>query len=212
MLASVSPTSVNGEPSCPPAIGGTTSPVALPALRAVRRPFDSIEQADWDRLVDANPWSTPFSRWGVHRAWWDAYGANAHEETVVVIPADARPDARPVGIVPLMHRHEVEPGDIELRTTIRHQDGPAITAVPPDAKAVFFGASYHADYATLLAAPDDLVRRRRRARRLPRARRRPEPPAPVGRRRSPPAPLWRRRGRRPRRARSGDASGTAAGR
>ena len=60
-------------------------------------PFDSIEQADWDRLVDANPWSTPFSRWGVHRAWWDAYGANAHEETVVVIPADARPDAPPVG-------------------------------------------------------------------------------------------------------------------
>ena len=106
-------------------------------------------------LADANPWSTPFSRWGVHRAWWDAYGANAHEETVVVIPADARPDARPVGIVPLMHRHEVEPGDIQLRTTIRHQDGPALTAVPPDAKAVFFGASYHADYATLLAAPED---------------------------------------------------------
>ena len=155
MLASVSPTSLNGDPSCPPAIGESTAPVAFPALRAVRRPFDSIEQADWDRLADANPWSTPFSRWGVHRAWWDAYGANAHEETVVVIPADARPDARPVGIVPLMHRHEVEPGDIQLRTTIRHQDGPALTAVPPDAKAVFFGASYHADYATLLAAPED---------------------------------------------------------
>ncbi len=38
---------------------------------------------------------------------------------------------RPVGIVPLMHRHEVEPGDMELRTTIRHQDGPALTARRP---------------------------------------------------------------------------------
>ena len=156
MLASVSPTSLTGDPSCPPAIGDSTPPVAFPALRAVRRPFDAIEPAAWDALVDANPWSTPFSRWAVHRAWWDAYGANAHEETIVVIPADARPDAAPVGIVPLMHRHEVEAGDMELRTTIRHQDGPALTPVPPDAKAVFFGASYHADYATLLAAPADL--------------------------------------------------------
>ncbi|HEV8401591.1 MAG TPA: GNAT family N-acetyltransferase, partial [Candidatus Limnocylindrales bacterium] len=30
------------------------------------------------------------------------------------------------------------------------------TPVPPTATAVFFGASYHADYATILAAPDDL--------------------------------------------------------
>ena len=55
-----------------------------------------------------------------------------------------------------MHRHEVEPDDVELRTTIRHTDGPILTPVSPDAKAVFFGASYHADYATLLAAPGDL--------------------------------------------------------
>ena len=154
MLASVSPTSLTGDPSCPPAIG--EPPVAYPSLRAVRRPFDAIEPAVWDALADANAWSTPFSRWAVHRAWWDAYGANAHEETIVVIPADARPDATPIGIVPLMHRHEVEAGDMELRTTIRHQDGPALTPVAPDAKAVFFGASYHADYATLLAAPADL--------------------------------------------------------
>jgi CelD/BcsL family acetyltransferase involved in cellulose biosynthesis len=31
-----------------------------------------------------------------------------------------------------------------------------LTAVAPTAKAVFFGASYHADYATLLARPADL--------------------------------------------------------
>ncbi len=156
MLGGVSPTAMSVESDCPPASGASTPPVAFPAMRAVRRPFDAIERATWDALVDANPWSTPFSRWGVHRAWWDAYSANAHEETLVVIPAGAPADAAPIGIVPLMHRHEVEPGDIELRTTIRHQDGPNLTPVAPDAKAVFFGASYHADYATLLAAPGDL--------------------------------------------------------
>ena len=62
-----------------------------------------------------------------------------------------------MAIIPLMHRHEVEPGDVELKTTMRHADGPVLTPVPPDAKAVFFGASYHADYATLLCAPEDLA-------------------------------------------------------
>jgi CelD/BcsL family acetyltransferase involved in cellulose biosynthesis len=32
-----------------------------------------------------------------------------------------------------------------------------LTPVEPTATAVFFGASYHADYATILAAPDDLT-------------------------------------------------------
>ncbi len=100
----------------------------------------------------------PRSRgWAFQRAWWDAYGANAHEETLVLVPADGPDDARPAAIVPLMHRHEVEPGDLELHTSIRHQDGAHLTPVPPDAKAVFFGASYHADYATLLAAPAHLA-------------------------------------------------------
>jgi len=39
---------------------------------------------------------------------------------------------------------------------MRHADGLPLTPVPADAKAVFFGASYHADYATILAAPGDL--------------------------------------------------------
>jgi CelD/BcsL family acetyltransferase involved in cellulose biosynthesis len=55
-----------------------------------------------------------------------------------------------------MHRHEVEAGDVELRTKMRHADGPALTPVPADAKAIFFGASYHADYATILGSVDDL--------------------------------------------------------
>jgi CelD/BcsL family acetyltransferase involved in cellulose biosynthesis len=55
-----------------------------------------------------------------------------------------------------MHRHEVEAGDAATASKIRHGDGSALTPVAPTAKAIFFGASYHADYATILAAPDDL--------------------------------------------------------
>ena len=128
----------------------------MTVLRAVRRPFEAVDPDQWDALAAANPWATPFSHWAFHRAWWDGYGGNAHEETVVFVPAGAPDDADPVAIAPLMHRHEVEPDDVELRTTIRHTDGPVLTPVSPDAKAVFFGASYHADYATLLAAPADL--------------------------------------------------------
>ena len=128
----------------------------MTVLRAVRRPFEAVDPTRWDALAAANSWATPFSSWAFHRAWWDGYGPNAHEETVVMVPADGPDDAEPVAIAPLMHRHEVEPEDVELRTTIRGAHGPALTPVSPDAKAVFFGASYHADYATLLAAPADL--------------------------------------------------------
>jgi CelD/BcsL family acetyltransferase involved in cellulose biosynthesis len=157
MLAGVSPSILAGDPACPPAAGDGASPeVDRGALRAVRRAFGDLDPASWDALVAAAPAATPFSRWAFHRAWWDAYGANAHEETVVLVPAGAPDDALPVAIVPLMHRHEVEPGDIELHTTMRHAEGAPLTVVSPDAKAVFFGASYHADYATMLAAPADL--------------------------------------------------------
>jgi CelD/BcsL family acetyltransferase involved in cellulose biosynthesis len=66
------------------------------------------------------------------------------------------PSDEPIAIVPLMHRHEVEPTDAVRATKIRHGDTADLTPVPATAKAVFFGASYHADYATILAAPDDL--------------------------------------------------------
>jgi len=123
-------------------------------LRAVQRPFDSIRPEAWDALAAANPWATPFSRWAFHRAWWDAYSGSAHDQTLVVVDP-ATPD-RPVAIVPLMHRHEVEPTDAANEAHMRHGSSPPLTAVEPHAKAVFFGASYHADYATLLTAPADL--------------------------------------------------------
>jgi len=123
-------------------------------LRAVRRAFDSIADDVWDGLADRSPAATPFSRHCVQRAWWSAYGATAHDQTLVVVDA-ASPDLI-VGIAPLMHRHELEPGDLAARTTIRHQPGCELRPVPESATAVFFGASYHADYATVLAAPADL--------------------------------------------------------
>ena len=149
------------EPSCPggpAAAPDPASPSARPDRRvvAVRRPFGSIAPAVWDGLAGRNPWATPFSRWAFHRAWWDAYGDSAHDQTMVILDAAADPDAEPIGIVPLMHRHAVEPTDPATQTTMRHGSAVELTAVPPTAKAVFFGASYHADYATILTGPAEL--------------------------------------------------------
>ncbi len=102
----------------------------------------------------ASPWATPFSGWAFHRAWWDAYGSTAHEQTLVVTDPATN---RTVAIVPFMHRHQVEPADPDTRTTMRHgHEVPGLTQIAPTAKVIFFGASYHADYATVLAAPDVL--------------------------------------------------------
>jgi CelD/BcsL family acetyltransferase involved in cellulose biosynthesis len=140
------------EPACPgPADHEEAALPTAGTLHAEQRPFDSIPRQLWDRLAAANPWTTPFSEWPFQRAWWDAFGANAHEQTLVV--TDAAGAA--VAIVPLMHRHEVEPSDAQHHTTMRH-GGELLTPVPPTAKAIFFGASYHADYATILARPADL--------------------------------------------------------
>jgi CelD/BcsL family acetyltransferase involved in cellulose biosynthesis len=154
-------TSPDTEPPCPTAPGaaapGAATDTPTSALRAIRRPFDAIPQATWDALASANPWATPFSRWAVQRAWWDAYGANAHDQTLVVVDDAAPDDAPPVAIVPLMHRHEVEPDDAILHTRMRGAGHASpLTPVAPDRKAVFFGASYHADYATVLARPADM--------------------------------------------------------
>jgi CelD/BcsL family acetyltransferase involved in cellulose biosynthesis len=151
------PVSVDTEPACPdpePVASTRTSSRSQPLI-VEQCGFDALDQATWDRLASANPWSTPFSRWAFHRAWWDAYADNAHDQTLIVRDL-AAPTGDPIAIVPLMHRHEVEPGDAAVHTTMRHGAGPALTPVAPTAKAVFFGASYHADYATILAAPADL--------------------------------------------------------
>jgi len=144
---------LDAEPACPGPVLGLPKldDTPLPILRAERRAFDAIPRETWDRLASQNPWSTPFSAWAFHRAWWDAYGDNAHDETLVVCGEGA--SAEPMAIVPLMHRHEVEPTDAATRTTIRHTDDLGLTAVAPTAKAILFGASYHSDYATVLGDP-----------------------------------------------------------
>jgi CelD/BcsL family acetyltransferase involved in cellulose biosynthesis len=126
--------------------------------------FDGIPRAAWDRLFAATPAATPFSRWTFHRAWWDAYGGTAHEQYMVCLAADEASLQSQISpgdgaairaIVPLMHRHEVEPGDAETATILRRRVESG-TSVRADAKAVFMAASYHADYATLLCSPDDV--------------------------------------------------------
>jgi Acetyltransferase (GNAT) domain len=148
------------------ASGSSSAPART--LVARRVPFDAIPRAAWDRLLAVTARPTPFSRWTFHRAWWDGYGESAHEDYMVCMAAgggtvqDGGPGATPldpgsiVGIAPLMHRHEVEPDDAILHTAIRHAPRTVQTPVPDRAKAVFFAASYHADYATLLCDPADL--------------------------------------------------------
>jgi len=127
---------------------------------AVRRvPLDAIPRPAWDRLLALTARAMPFSRWTLHRAWWDAYGSTAHEQYLVCsrsLPGSSTTtDDDIVAIVPLMHRHEVEPEDAASFTVLRRPVGDG-TPVRPDATAIFMAASYHADYATILAHPDDL--------------------------------------------------------
>ena len=160
---------LEADPACPPAAesisglpaashGDPVRPETPSARRLLvrRTSLGDVAPATWDALAARSPYATPFSRWAFHRAWWDGYGATAHEETLLVEDPAAPAGSMPVAIVPLMHRHEVEPGDAEGRSTIRHGHEGPLTPVEPMAKAIFFGASYHADYATVLAAPEDL--------------------------------------------------------
>ena len=157
------------EPACPGSFHAgqapqpqtpTDAPGDARALRVEPCAFGAVPRATWDRLAARNPWATPFSSWSFQRAWWDAYGASAHDQTLIVkaraSTAGGAEAGEPVALVPLMHRHEVEATDAATASKIRHGDVSALTPVPASAKAVFFGASYHADYATILASPGDL--------------------------------------------------------
>ncbi len=133
------------------------STTASGALVARPLRFDDIPRAVWDRLYAATPAATPFSRWTIQRAWWDAYGSTAHDHHLACYPAsDADPGPDSIrAIIPLMHRHVVEAEDEATATALRRRSLLG-RRVRPDAKAVYFGASYHADYATVLADPSDV--------------------------------------------------------
>ena len=93
---------LDAEPACPGAAEALpdTTDRALGTLRAERRPFDDDRARGLGRTRGADAVGDAFSSWAFHRAWWDAYAANAHEETLAVVPADAPPGADPVAIVP----------------------------------------------------------------------------------------------------------------
>jgi CelD/BcsL family acetyltransferase involved in cellulose biosynthesis len=145
---------LEADPACPDAGIEAAPPARSRDLVVRRQPFADIPRETWDRAAARNPWATPFASWAFHRAWWDGYGENAHEQTLVVVDP-ASPSADPAAIVPLMHRHAVEPSDASTHTQIRHAARAPLTSLPPATKTVFFGASYHADYATILGAPAD---------------------------------------------------------
>ena len=147
---------LDAEPACPGPAETLQRHAPAGGLRVERSSIADIPRDTWDELVARNPWATPFSGWAFQRAWWDAYGANAHEETLILYSGDPDSGAAPAAIAPLMHRHEVEPTDAATHTRMRHGAEIELTPVPPTATAIFFGASYHADYATILAAPADL--------------------------------------------------------
>jgi CelD/BcsL family acetyltransferase involved in cellulose biosynthesis len=153
----VTPLTLDAEPACPASTAPADNASSGAALRVEPRSIRDIPRDRWDALAARSTWATPFSGWAFQRAWWDAYSDNAHEETLVLCP-DRPSGGDPVAIVPLMHRHEVEPGDELTQTKLRHGADRTLTPVPPSATAIFFGASYHADYATILAAPEDLPR------------------------------------------------------
>ncbi len=138
-----------------------TAPCPAPAqtgeLSTRRATFDDIPRATWDRLLARTACPSPFSRWTVHRAWWDAYASTAHAQYLLVAPvgSDHASTDETVAIVPLMHRHPERGRDRDSATHLRRpaEDGPVI----PDAPTVFMAASYHADYATFLCDPADLA-------------------------------------------------------
>ncbi len=117
-------------------------------MRLDRRPFAEIPKVTWDRLHALTAAASPFSAWTFHRAWWDAYGAAAEEHYLVLEEGEpgSRDEAAPTApgsaasgsadaggdiraIVPLMLRSDLGPGP----------------------RTLAFAASYHADYATVLA-------------------------------------------------------------
>ena len=160
-------TSVVDDPACPerPApgtgpsagqpVGGTAidrnPPPAGRPLVVERRPVLEVGQDPWDALAAATPWSTPFSAWAYHAAWWEAYGANAADETLVVLDPGRPGGSAPIAILPLMRRHVVEPGDAETHTELRHAPLETAAALPSGASVIYMGATYHGDYATVLA-------------------------------------------------------------
>jgi CelD/BcsL family acetyltransferase involved in cellulose biosynthesis len=168
------------EPACPEAAstgGGVGAADSGRRFRVEQQPVASISPRSWDTLAAANPWATPFSRSAFQRAWWDAYGTNALDVTLVVLedgggrPSDDGSLGRPseagqpseageepiVAILPLMCRSAGQAADGDDQAGARPGQPFALTPAKASATTLFMGASYHADYATVLTEPENLA-------------------------------------------------------
>ena len=47
--------------------------------------------------------------WAFHQAWWDAYGPNAHDQTLVVVDPSSATPHRPIPALPLMAPTAMQP-------------------------------------------------------------------------------------------------------
>jgi CelD/BcsL family acetyltransferase involved in cellulose biosynthesis len=118
-------------------------------------PFGDIPPERWEDLYALSPAVTPFSSWTFHRAWWDAYGSTAAEHYLVWVGPNDTPIGAPEGgppigaIVPLMVRAEARP-------TTGDSVG-SIAADPRVARTLYFAATYHADYASVLAPAEHVA-------------------------------------------------------
>ena len=108
-----------------------------------------------------------------------------------------RPSGRLVAIVPLMHRHEVEPTDAETHTTMRHGNVGQLTAVAPTRQGHLLRRLVPRRLRDRPRGARRPAGGRRGRRRVPRGEGRAGRPASrsVGRRRPSPPPV-RRSGRR----------------
>ena len=86
-------------------------------------PLAGVSDAEWERLLTANPSASAFSDRVVHAAWWSAHSSTA--EDVSLAARDAA-SGELLGYLPLMKR--------------------------PDG-VIYSGATFHIDYATVLLAP-----------------------------------------------------------
>jgi len=100
-----------------------------PACTLVARPIalEAIHRATWDELLGRAARITPFSRWTWHRAWWDAYGAEAEPHYLAC--TDEAGVIR--GLVPLMQRE----GTTYFGATY-HGDYATVLCAPGDLAAV----------------------------------------------------------------------------
>ena len=150
---------LDAEPACPAATSVSNDPDAGPfrAHAIERRSIADIPQATWDAPRRPQPLGDPVLRLGLPARLVGCVRRERPRGDPRRRPGRCAARRRP-------DRHrpaDAPPRGRAGRRADPHEDAPRrdaveLTPVPPTATALFFGASYHADYATILAAPADL--------------------------------------------------------